>query len=80
LVNVEDVRYPPTFGTLPNEIHGIVIEEFISASMVEEDAHDVFDFRASGSGQGQFPQPQLYLDRLYFVERAFTPFGDDPPP
>lgn len=45
--------------------------------MVEEDAHDVLDFRASGTGQGKLPQPQLHLDRLYLVERIFAPFGLD---
>jgi hypothetical protein len=57
-------------GTLANKSNGIVVEEFISANVVEEDAHDVRDFRASGTGQGKLPRPQIHLSRFYPGERA----------
>jgi hypothetical protein len=53
LVDVQDFRDSATFGTLANELDRIFGVEFLSAGMVEQNAHDVPDLgeepRAKGS-------------------------------
>jgi hypothetical protein len=57
LVDVQNVRHSATFGTLANEVDRILGIEFISARMVEENAHDVPDLGAGTASQGKLTQP-----------------------
>jgi hypothetical protein len=40
-------------GALPNEMDGIIIKQFVSASMIKQHAHDVLDLRARRARQGK---------------------------
>src|SRR6266705_2089877 len=45
-IDKQDERYPVALGALPNEMDGIIIKQFVSASMIKQHAHDVLDLRA----------------------------------
>jgi hypothetical protein len=52
-IDKKDVRYPAALGALPNELDGIIIKQFVSASMIKQHAHDVLDLRARRARQGK---------------------------
>src|SRR5258707_7842568 len=49
----KDMRYRAAFSTLANELDGVAVKEFVSASMIKQHAHDVLDLRARRAGQGK---------------------------
>jgi hypothetical protein len=73
----KDVRHLATLGTLADKLNRVFVKEIVSASVIEQYAHDVSDLCAGGTGQGELPQPRL--DRFDSTQLVLAPFGDDPP-
>src|SRR5215469_10073760 len=70
-------RLPP-FGTLTDELDGVVVVEFVPASMVEENRHQISEFSAGTSCQRKMPKPGLDFDRSNVRKTALSPIGQDP--
>jgi hypothetical protein len=54
-IDKKDLRYSAALGTLPNEMDGITLKQFVSASMIKQHAHNVLDLRARRAGQRKLP-------------------------
>src|SRR5271165_4895768 len=59
----EQARRLLPFGALPNKMNRVVIIEFVSASMVEQNRHHVSDFGTGALCQRKTPKPTLDFDR-----------------
>jgi hypothetical protein len=59
----KQTRRLPPFGTLTDELDGVVVMEFVPTSMVEENRHQISEFSAGTSCQRKMPKPGLDFDR-----------------
>src|SRR6516165_9088455 len=74
----KQARRLPPFGTLTDELDGVVVMEFVPASMVEENRHQISEFSAGTSCQRKMPKPGLDFDRSNVRKTALSPIGPDP--
>jgi len=74
----KQTRRLPPFGTLTDELDGVVVMEFVSTSMVEENRHQISEFSAGTSCQRKAPKPGLDFDCSNVGKAALSPIGQDP--
>jgi hypothetical protein len=74
----KQTRRLPPFGTLTDELDGVVVMEFVPTSMVEENRHQISEFSAGTSCQRKAPKPGLDFDRSNVRKTALSPIGQNP--
>jgi hypothetical protein len=64
---------------LTHQANGILVEQFVSAGMIEQHAHQVSDLGAATPGQGQPAKPRLNVNGLDGRKFSVSPLRDHPP-
>jgi len=67
-----------SLGTLTNKVDRVAVKQLIPAGVIEENRHQVSDFRAAALGQRQTTKPRLDFHRSDLEKLMFSPMRNNP--